>query len=241
MKFIQAHWPAPKNILALTTTRLDGHSTGIYAGLNLGDHVQDDAKKVSDNRIALQNTLSLTSAPHWLKQTHGTDVVELPHTSIPKADACFTRAPQVCCAILTADCLPILLCNKAGTIVAGIHGGWRSLAGGIIEKTLKAMAFPPQEILAWMGPAIGPQHFQVGGEVREQFIQQDNHLDEAFCPDSSSRYMANIFTIARLQLERLGVKQIFGGDYCTYSDAQRFYSYRRDGETGRLASLICMK
>ncbi len=195
-------------------------------------------------------SLNLPSIPCWLQQVHGTTVLEaspgeasLDHESYPKADASYTHKPQIVCAVLTADCLPILLCNKQGTSVAAVHAGWRGLAAGVIEETLKKFTVSPDEILAWLGPAIGPQVFEVGPEVREQFMQMNAEAHLAFRPSPNpNRWLANIYFLAKQRLLKQGVNAIYGGENCTYSDTKQFYSYRREGEkTGRMASLIWLE
>ncbi len=236
MKVIKANWPAPKNINAFTTTRIGGCSQGPFASFNLGHHVEDDDNHVNQNRQLLQQ--QLPSEPLWLQQVHGNTVVQADLcNSYPKADAAFTsQASKVCC-ILTADCLPILLCDKQGKHIAAIHGGWRSLATNIIANTLQEMKVPPQDTLAWLGPAIGPSKFEVGEEVRNAFIQSNSSLEKAFMPQQD-KWLANLYIIATQQLSQLRVTDVYGGEYCTYSQHELFYSYRRDTHTGRMASLI---
>lgn len=236
--FISPCWAVPSHIKAVTTTRRGGVSTKPFDTFNLGDHVGDDHIAVEKNREILKQTLSLPQDPIWLKQTHSNIAIEAhPENQYKEADASFTDKVNQICVVLTADCLPILLCNKEGTSVAAIHAGWRGLMKGVIESTLKSL--PSSEWLAWLGPAIGPQHFEVGNEVREQFIDSHPEDTHAFVPSKNQRWLANIYTLAKTRLNKLGILKIYGGNYCTYSDSDAFYSYRRDGEkTGRLASLI---
>lgn len=237
---IVPEWNVPSNVRALVTTRYGGASGGVYAGLNLGDHVGDDPALVAQNRAALRSMLP--TEPVWLTQVHGVVVADADAVSGPvEADASVTRRPGTVCAVLTADCLPLLLCDDAGTVVAAAHAGWRGLAAGVIERTVRAMAVNPASIIAYLGPAIGPAAFEVGDEVRQTFIAADPAAQQAFTQHSAlgaEKWLADIYLLATQQLNRLGVERIHGGGYCTHGDAQRFYSYRRDGATGRMASLI---
>lgn len=241
--WIIPEWPAPNNVRALFTTRNDGISSGpnnIYATLNLGDHVNDRSTDVARNRALLRNYLP--AEPKWLKQVHGDQPIWVDHYSATQeGDAAMSQHCGIVCAVLVADCLPIFLCNPAGTMVGVIHAGWRGLAGGIIEKTVMEMSCGHTRLMAWLGPAIGPNFFEVGEEVREIFANQDNESRLAFVPQNekkSDKWLANIFLLARQRLKKMGVTQIYGGEICTYSDPKRYFSYRRDGETGRMAALI---
>ena len=238
MELILPDWPAPGNVHACMTTRSAGTSSGSYAGLNLGDHTGDDAGAVAQNRAQLRQLLP--ADPCWLKQVHGHAVCRADDPASSRAaDAAVARQPRVVCAVLTADCLPVLLCDRAGGVVAAAHAGWRGLAGGVLEATVAAMGVSPGELLAWLGAAIGPQAFQVGTEVREAFVADLPACAEAFTPDAApGKWRADIYQLARLRLARAGVADIFGGGLCTVTDAARFYSYRRDGATGRMASCI---
>lgn len=237
-------WPAPANVRALQTTRAGGVSAEPYASLNLGDHVSDDPVAVARNRAILR--AHLPSDPVWLKQVHGNIVVDADHAvDVPDADASISRTADVICAVMTADCLPLLLCDDDGTVVAAAHAGWRGLAGGVVEATVKAMNVAPERLLVWLGPAIGPQAFEVGIEVREAFLANDPAAEKAFVPLTPhasrlthQKWLADIYLLARQRLALLGVERVYGGDLCTYTDAERFYSYRRDQTTGRMASLI---
>jgi len=239
--WIVPDWPAPANVHALVTTRHGGVSVTPYASLNLGDHVGDDPAAVAANRSKLQ--ASLPAEPVWLKQVHGRGIVDADHAmGVPEADGSVVRKPGVVCAVLTADCLPVLLCDRAGTVVAAAHAGWRGLAEGVIEAAVKAMALEAGEILAWLGPAIGPQTFEVGGEVRQIFMAHDPAAELAFVPSArEGKWLADIYLLARQRLERIGIKQVYGGGYCTHADIERFFSYRRDGMTGRMASLVWLE
>lgn len=241
MRLIRANWNAPSQIHALTTTRLGGQSSAPYDGLNLGDHVADSPADVSANRQQLIQATGLKIAPQWLQQVHGVEVVEaLSDGKVRQADASFTAIPGQACIIMTADCLPVLFTNRAGTRVAAAHAGWRGLAGGVLEQTLKQFE-PGEEVLAWLGPAIGPLAFEVGAEVREAFVSQHSQAEAAFKTSPThpqDRFLADIYQLARIRLAAAGVTEVSGGDYCTFSDAENFFSYRRDGVTGRMASLI---
>jgi purine-nucleoside/S-methyl-5'-thioadenosine phosphorylase / adenosine deaminase len=245
-ELIAPDWPAPANVSAVVTTRHGGVSTGVYRGLNLGDHVGDEPATVQTNRELLQSRLEPIIQLQWLSQVHGVDVVRAPcPAAAPEADAQWTNQPQVACAIMTADCLPVLFCDVGGSVVAAAHAGWRGLLAGVLEATVNAMPVAGAQLLAWLGPAIGPRAFEVGGEVRDAFITDSNAVEKqaiaaCFQPGEtgSDRFHCDIYALARLRLARSGVTAIYGGEYCTYSDEARFYSYRRDGQTGRMASLI---
>jgi YfiH family protein len=240
--WIVPDWPAPPAVRALITTRAGGFSRSAYAGLNLGLHCGDDIEAVRRNRASLRQWLP--AEPLWLRQVHGTTVVEADAAdSNPEADAALARRPGRVCAALTADCLPLLLCDEAGSTVAAVHAGWRGLCSGVIEQTLRAMDLPPQTLLAYLGPAIGPAAYEVGAEVREAFAAADpgGESASAFAPGVPGKFYADLYALARLRLARGGVARIYGGGYCTYTERARFYSYRRDGATGRMASLIWME
>ncbi len=240
LELIQPEWPAPSRVRAVSTTRQKGFSEGRYNSFNLATHVEDDAGQVQKNRLRLAQQLALSHEPLWLEQVHGTGVVDVSSVSgqAPRADASFSRQPDQVCVVMTADCLPVLICNQAGDCVAAAHAGWRGLAEGVIEATVEAMQQPVDELMVWLGPAIGPQAFEVGAEVREVFVNDLAASEAAFSRGDEDRYMADIYQLARLRLARLGVNAVYGGEYCTCSDANRFYSFRRDGKTGRQASLI---
>lgn len=234
--FIQPDWPAPANVHACVTTRAGGASTGPWQGLNLASHVGDDPAHVALNRAWLR--AQLPGEPLWLSQVHGTDcVIAEAATADCEADASVSfRAGQIC-AVLTADCLPVLFCTQDGQCVAAAHAGWRGLLAGVLENTVRAMRAPPESIMAWFGPAIGPHAFEVGSEVRTAFLAHDMAAAAAFVPHGD-KWLADIYALARQRLQAAGVAAIYGGDLCTVSDADRFYSYRRDGASGRMASLI---
>ncbi len=239
LKFIYPDWSAPRNIKAITTTRVGGVSCGPFDSFNLGDRVGDDADNVRRNRALLHEALNLPSEPVWLKQAHSTNVVDASkvETGI-EADGGYTDQPGVVCAVLTADCLPVFLCDKKGTKVGLLHAGWRGLAAGVIEAGIRRMRLPAAEIFAWLGPAIGPASYEIGDEVRQAFIQKDPDLAKAFAPSQSGRWLADLYALARRALRAQGVRMISGGDRCTFRESEWFFSHRRDGACGRMASLI---
>lgn len=237
-EWITPDWPVPAGVHSLVTTRHGGVSTGPYAGLNLGTHVGDAPEIVACNRRLL--AAHLPAEPLWLEQVHGTDVVCADVAPAgARADAALTRQAGTVCAVMVADCLPVLLCDANGEVVAAAHAGWRGLAGGVLESTISAMGVPPARVLAWLGPAIGPAVFEVGDEVRAAFCAHDGAAAAAFVPGrAQGKWMADLFLLARQRLMAAGVAQVFGGGLCTVSDPARFYSYRRDGTTGRFAALV---
>lgn len=232
-------WPLPGRVKACSTTRHGGVSLPPYDSLNLGTHVGDEKQAVADNRQRLVVGASLPQMPVWLEQVHGTRVVRLDGRTPTdlQADAVYSNVPGQVCAVMTADCLPVLFCSQAGDEVAAAHAGWRGLCNGVLEQTLAAFAAQPGSISAWLGPAIGPQQFEVGPEVRAAFIAVDTAAAAAFTPQGD-KFLADIYLLARQRLQRAGIHTIYGGDRCTVSEISHFFSYRRDGITGRLASLI---
>lgn len=237
MSLLLPDWPAPANVHGLMTTRVGGVSAAPWASLNLGDHVNDDPAHVAANRALLRE--HLPESPVWLRQVHSARVVEAGLVADAEADACITRIPGRVCAVLTADCLPVLFCDRAGTVVGAAHAGWRGLAGGVLEATVAAMAVPPGEILAWLGAAIGPQAFEVGDEVRATFLAQHPGTEPAFVPQGAAgKWLADIYALARIRLAHAGVHAVSGGGRCTLTESGRFFSYRRDGVTGRMASAV---
>ncbi|MCG3760206.1 peptidoglycan editing factor PgeF [Vibrio cincinnatiensis] len=241
MNKIIPNWPAPDNIKAFASTRIGGFSHPPYQGLNLGTHVGDDPKLVLRNREWVQMMSQMPSSPIWLNQTHSTKVVEVdrPTKAILDADGLFTASPRVVCSAMTADCLPVLLTNSQGTQVAAVHAGWRGLAGGIVENALQKLTGHP---LVWLGPAIGTQAFEVGNEVREAFCDHDGDATQAFLATSQQgKWLADMVKLTRLRLAKLGIDQVYSCDLCTYQHPQQFYSYRREGITGRQASFIWME
>ncbi len=237
MKFwIEPDWPAPAGVRAASTLRSGGCSSGRYASLNLGHHVGDEDSAVRRNRRNVRRELSLPAEPLWLQQVHGTRIVDAAAADDVIADGSIATQAGLVCVVMTADCLPILLCSQDGTRVAAVHGGWKGLAGGVIEAAVEALG--TTELMAWLGPAIGPDAFEVGDEVRRAFVANRHHLAEAFRPAPDGRWLADLYAIARWQLSDLGVEVCHGGGCCTYSEPDRFFSYRRDGVTGRMATLI---
>jgi YfiH family protein len=240
MSWLIPDWPAPANVRAASTLRTGGVSVGAFASLNLGAHVGDDAGAVAENRRRVRAALELPGEPLWLNQVHGVDVHvnDSQLAAPPTADASVALTPGRVCAVLTADCLPVLLTDRDGARVAAAHAGWRGLAGGVLERTIAALATEPAGLLAWLGPAIEQEAFEVGAEVREQFLSRDPADERAFVRNARARWQADLYALARSALERLGVNQIYGGGYACYADRDRFFSYRRDGRTGRMATLI---
>jgi len=239
---IQPNWPAPPQVKSFTTTRQGGYSQSPYNELNLGFHVGDDPHHVSQNRSLLKN--HLPQEPFWLEQTHSDIALEALSTfqeNPPTGDASYTHHPHTVCCVLTADCLPILLCNEEGTQVAAIHGGWRGLAKGILEKTILQMNIPPHHLMAWLGPAIGPQQYEVGIEVYDAFLQKNSLHEKAFLPQGEKKWLANLYLLATQQLNQLGIQRVYGGEYCTFSNHDLFFSHRREGTTGRMASCIWLE
>lgn len=239
LQFLRPGWPAPANVRAATTMRADGASAAPYASLNLGDHVGDRISAVTENRRRMRAALDLPSEPVWLKQVHGIHVVDAATVSAgTTADGAYTANGGVVCAILTADCLPIFICNRAGTEVALLHAGWRGLVNGIIAKGLERFRAPATELLVWLGPAIGPAAYEVGEELRQIFVAHDANAAEIFRPGVRGKWYMDLYAAARQRLIAQGVRVISGGDYCTASQENLFFSHRRDGVTGRMASLI---
>lgn len=243
INFIQPQWPAPANVKALQTTRSGGVSIAPFASLNFGAHVGDDLIAVTANRQLLSPYLP--SEPVWVNQVHGVEVIDAAVSScLQNADASFANKSNVVCVTMTADCLPVLLCDKKGTVVAAVHAGWRGLCDGVIESAVAKMQVPASEILVWLGPAIGPDAFEVGDDVREQFVAKDSHAASAFKPHGE-KWLCNIYLIAKQRLCVLGVTEIYGAtvneSFCTYTDKERFFSFRRDNVTGRMASMIWLE
>jgi YfiH family protein len=240
MQFIYPDWPAPNKVRTLATTRMGGVSLPPYDSFNLGDHVGDDPAAVAQNREILRALLP--AEPKWLKQVHGTAVARADRVdTLVEADASVAFEPGTVCAVLTADCLPVLFCDRQGMRVAAAHAGWRGLAAGVLEASVAAMQCDPAEIMAWLGPAIGPQAFEVGSEVRDTFMRDLPETQTAFIAGLPGKWLADIYELARLRLARAGVRQVYGGGLCTHTDAGRFYSFRRDKTTGRMASLIWLQ
>jgi YfiH family protein len=237
---IEPDWSAPPTVRALTTTRRGGISTGAWASLNLAAHVGDDPMAVAENRARLRTELALPVEPAWLQQVHGIAVVS-PEREGSCADACVSGEIGSVCAVMTADCLPVVFCNRRGTRVAVAHAGWRGLLAGVLESTLIAFDDPADEVLAWLGPAIGPETFEVGEEVRAAFVKAQPTAEVHFRAARPGHWLADLYGLARQRLAGAGVVAVSGGDYCTLSDAHRFFSYRRDGVTGRMATLVWLQ
>ena len=239
--WIVPDWPAPARVRAFVTTRAGGVSGGAYATMNLGASSGDDARLVARNRQIVREVLP--AAPRWLAQVHGVAVVDADAWTAdgaPTADAAVTAAANRVCAVLTADCMPLLLCDADGRRVVVAHAGWRGLAAGVVENAVEALDSPPGKVLAWMGPAIGPRAFEVGYEVREAFMAKDARAGEAFAPHKPGKYLADLYALARQRLAAVGVTRVSGGDFCTYHETARFFSYRREKRSGRMGAFIWM-
>ena len=241
MQVINPNWNVPKNIHAFTTTRKGGVSLAPYFSFNLGDHVGDNKSAVKTNRTLLVEKFGLPQTPIFLTQTHSTRVIQLPYSGQNlEADAVYTNVPHQVCAVMTADCLPVLFTTASGNEVAAAHAGWRGLCDGVLEETVKYFQAKPEDIIAWFGPAIGPTAFQVGIDVVKQFVAVDEKAKLAFQPDAieEGKYLGNLYQIATQRLNNLGITQIYGGNHCTFNEKELFFSYRRDNQTGRMASVI---
>lgn len=242
VNYLTPNWTAPANVHAAITLRSGGVSIGKFASLNPASHVNDNPEAVEKNRAIIKKILNLPSEPVWLQQVHSNTVVNLDQAGFENleglavADASFTAQSDVVCAVLTADCLPLAFCSKDGQKVAAVHAGWKGLLAGIITNTVAALE--TNELLVWLAPAIGAEKFEVGGEVRDLFIAKNPAFAVAFRPHLNGKWLADIYQLARIELANLGVTEIFGGEFCTVSDPERFYSYRRDNSTGRMATLI---
>jgi len=243
-RYLVPTWPAPANVLAVASKRdLGQPDVNPMAGFNLAHHVPDDGQRVTAHRQQLRLDLQLEQEPAWLNQTHGTDVVPLPLASraLTEADASTSNQSGQVCVVMTADCLPVLFCNRQGTRVAAAHAGWRGLVAGVLENTLHYFA-SPSDVMVWLGPAIGPLAFEVGEDVRQAFVAADIHSDTCFVPrpHQPGKYLADMYALARLRLRACGVEQIYGGQECTLSQPQDYFSHRRDAASGRQASLITL-
>jgi len=240
---IEPDWPAPTGVRACATTRAGGISAPPYAELNLAAHVGDVPAAVVANRQRLRQRLDLPEEPRWLEQVHGVHVVDaaLVRRGVTAADGMYARQAGQVCVVLTADCVPALICDRDASVVAAVHAGWRGLAAGVLEAAVSATAVPATRLIVWLGPAIGPQAFEVGDEVRAAFLSSDPGAASAFAAAGPARWLADLYALARRRLARCGVTHCYGGHWCTYSDTRRFYSYRRDGTTGRMATLIWLE
>ena len=244
LPLIRPQWPAPPRVVAVSTTRQGGVSHGRFESLNLGAGVPDAPSDVIENRRRLVAAAGLPAEPHWLKQVHGKRVVDAsdPTDSPPEADAAIARRTGIVCAVLTADCLPVIFCDRFGSRIGVAHAGWRGLAAGVIEATLAAMPQTSADMLAWFGPAIGPCCYEVGAEVREAFVtaQGDDAERYFILGQARGKFHADLYGLAALRLHRAGIKSITGGDQCTACDAHNYFSHRRDGQTGRMATLVTL-
>ncbi len=235
--YLQPDWPAPTNVHAATTLRTGGVSMGEYASLNPATHVGDNPDAVSRNRQIIKTMLDLPSEPVWLNQTHSSRAVKAGTTGASaQADASYTDQSGVACVAMTADCLPLLVCSADGTEVAAIHAGWRGLLDGVIDNTITALQ--NKDLLVWLGPAIGPERFEVGDEVRTAYAAKSAEYASAFKQEGQGKWLADIYRLARINLAALGVSKIYGGGFCTVIEHEKFYSYRRDKVTGRMATFI---
>lgn len=238
LEFLVPEWPATARVRAAFTLRNGGASGGPFASCNLGDHVGDDPGAVAANRALLRGALRLPAEPLWLNQVHGQEIARFDGALRPTADASVSTRPGEVCAVLVADCLPVLFADRAETCVAAAHAGWRGLAAGVLERTIEAMPVAPGALMAWLGPAIGPTAFEVGEEVRDSFLSAHPEAGVAFRAQAPGRWLADLWQLARQRLAAAGVGAVHGGQGCTVAEPRRFYSYRRDGVTGRHAALI---
>lgn len=242
VSLLDFEWRTPTGVRSAFTTRLGGVSVAPWDSFNVAAHVGDAPDAVAANRVRLREKLQLPAEPAWLNQVHGAEVVDLdaaPITGVPMtADASFTRAANRVCVIMVADCLPVLFASRDGQTIGAAHAGWRGLAGGVLENTVRAMGVVPGELSAWLGPAISREHFEVGGDVRDAFVTGDSGTASLFAPNARGRWQADLPGLARRRLAALGVGDVSGGEWCTFADRARFYSHRRDGRGGRLAALV---
>lgn len=249
--FLPVDWPVMPRVRAAMTLRSGGVGAAPYDSLNVGTHVGDDPAAVAENRSRIRAALQLPSEPAWLEQVHGTSVADLDGactpsvatvdgtpTSLLRADAAVTRQPGRVCAIQVADCMPVLLAARDGSAVGAAHAGWRGLAGGVLESTIAALGTHARDLVAWLGPSISAAHFEVGDEVRAAFVASDAQAASAFTRNERGRWQCDLYALARLRLAAAGVQHIYGGGWCTYTDRERFFSYRRDGRCGRMAALL---
>jgi YfiH family protein len=242
-RWIIPQWPVPARVRALSTTRAGGASGGPYSSFNVGTAVGDDPASVAANRALLRDLLP--AEPSWLRQVHGTrlvDAASLAPGEVPEADAAVTRTPGMVLAIQAADCMPVLLAHREGKVIAAAHAGWRGLSGGVIENAVAGMDVPAGDIVAWLGPAISGPSYEVGEDVRQAFLAADPHAAAGFAAGAQpGKYWLDLYALARQRLQRLGVASVHGGGFCTLKDSERFYSYRRDGATGRMATLLWLE
>jgi YfiH family protein len=241
LDLIEPDWPAPARVRSAFTLRTGGVSGAPYDSLNVGAHVGDLSTAVEENRRRVRERLRLPGDPVWLQQVHGVEVADLDVGDGRRADAAVTRTPGHACVIQVADCMPVLFAARDGSAVGAAHAGWRGLAGGVLEETVRHLGVPAAQLIAWLGPTIGQQHFEVGDEVRAAFVSHDPDAASAFESNARGRWQCDLYSLARRRLSALGVRSISGGGWCTYADAERFFSYRRDGQCGRMAALIWME
>jgi len=237
--WIVPDWPAPARVRAFVTTREGGMSAGEYASLNLGTKSGDDPARVAANRQAVQ--AHLPSLPCWLTQVHGTAVANLDRAGEGEsvvADAAVTSVARRVAVVLTADCLPVFLCREDGSRIGVAHAGWRGLAAGVLENVVSSLGSDPSRVLAWLGPAIGPRAYEVGSEVREAFASSHGEAASAFASRGEEKHMADLYALARLRLAKAGVESVSGGSFCTYTEQERFFSYRRERKSGRMGAFI---
>lgn len=245
LEVLVPEWPAPPPVRAAVTLRAGGVSAPPFDTLNVGLHVGDSAAAVAENRRRVGEELRLPAEPGWIEQVHGTDVFDLDASSgtqaLPAADAVITRRAGRVCVVQVADCMPVLLSARDASVIAAAHAGWRGLAAGVLEATVARLGVAPAELCAWLGPAIGPEHFEVGSEVRAAFLAQDAGAATAFTVNARGRWLCDLAALARRRLAALGITAVSGGQWCTYADPARFFSYRRDGQCGRMAALIWLE
>jgi len=242
--WITPDWPAPPNVRAAATLRTGGASEGAFSSLNLGWHVGDDPAAVAENRRLLRAALKLPAEPAWLSQVHGIAVVDaasVEGATPPTADASVARGAGAACVVMTADCLPVLFCDRDGTRVGAAHAGWRGLAGGVLGETIKALGVQPAQLMTWLGPAIEQDAFEVGDEVHEAFLEAAADNATAFRANARGRWQADLYQLARNELARLGVTAVYGGGFECFADSKRFFSYRRENRTGRMATLVWLE
>jgi YfiH family protein len=239
IEIITPDWKAPPGVRAAFTLRRGGVSTGAYESLNIASHVDDVPAAVLENRKRVRAELMLPAEPVWLEQIHGVAVADLDQAlPLRRADAAVAHIPDRICAIQVADCMPVLFATHDGLRIGAAHAGWRGLAGGVLEGTVAAMHCMPGRLIAWLGPCIGPENFEVGDDVREAFVSRDSQVQDAFERNARGRWQCDLYAIARRKLSRLGIADVRGGGWCTFSEPARFFSYRRDGQCGRMAALI---
>jgi polyphenol oxidase len=243
---IEPEWAAPKGVRSAFTLRTGGVSVAPYDSLNVGAHVGDVGAAVEENRRRVRERLRMPAEPVWLQQVHGVevadlDVVEPLASGFVRADAAVTRAPGRVCVIQVADCMPVLFAARDGSAVGAAHAGWRGLGGGVLEETVRHLGVPAAQLIAWLGPTIGQDHFEVGDEVRAAFMSHDPDAASSFEVNARGRWQCDLYALARRRLVALGVRDIFGGGWSTYADEERFFSYRRDGQCGRMAALVWME